>query len=508
MKRSQRFFSATRILSCIGIMFFIFLSTVASADTVKLKTGREVSGKLKEINERDVVLQMSFGESTGTMGFRKIDVESINGLSIEEAQARLSTEKAFQQKDADKILASSVQEGMNCVSRTRKLDFKETPAVEIASTNKIKELLQKEIEKSYNQEKLEKKRKLLVRLGIISPEVTFAQQTLEFLSESVAGMYSPEDKKIYISEKVLKEIRPGLPSMTIMHEQVHALQDQYYDLKKIEDARIAGPEDVSLAMESVVEGDATLLMYDASLRSFKGLLGVLDSEKGELDIRSFVVDSLLAFSKNMKTKDGQPAIFFEELLFPYVWGGKFIQHLVNTKGWESLDALYKDLPVSSEQIMHPEKYYIARDMPKVVTLPDVTAKLTAPWAKVNSDAFGEFGFYLIGKKFLDELSTKVMSEGWGGDQYALYEDQQSKQLLLLSLSVWDSEKDAEEFYSFYKKIIIKKYPGIAVVKEEPNETQWKEGEELIGIFKSKDTVGLIEGAPEGVFTPLREAFVL
>ena len=479
--------------SLLILLVFILVSGVfADRDKVVLKNGRQISGYLREITDREVVLEIGMGNVQGNTKLRisKEDVENINNLSLEEAQARLATEEAFLLQDKNKAILSSAKEGFNFVSKTRKLEFKSIPEIEVTTKDRVKEQLKKDMEKYFKGDKLEIRGKLLRKLGIISKDIDYAKEVEGALGEEVAGFYDPDSKKIFVLETSLYGTIPGLPSITLMHEQVHALQDQYYDLKKMLDPVILlEDEDRALAIRGVVEGEATVLMYDAFLRG----LGVKGKEQS-FDLRSFTIDSMLAYSKRFKTEDGQPAIFMEDLLFPYVWGGSFIQHLVNMKGWEAVDTIYKDMPVSSEQIMHPEKYYITRDNPKKVTLPDVSTLLGKPWVRLSKGTLGEFGIYLIGRKFLDELSNKIMSEGWGGDCFELYEEPNSKQAILISLSEWDSEQDANEFFSIYKKIIEKKYEQVNLVKESDASIQWKIEQENVYICKFNHFVVIIEGA--------------
>jgi hypothetical protein len=488
------------ILIAIAIFITVIFVSSVFADIVKLKSGREISGRLKEITDKDVVLEIG----GGTIWFAVDQVESINNLSVEEARARISTTEAFVMRDKNEAISSSAKEGLNFISKTRKLEFKNIPEIEVTDKEKLRQNIKALIDKHYGEEKLDTDAKLLVKLGLISKAEDYKREVLELFVEEVYGYYNPDDKKIFITEKVLREILPGVPSMTIMHEQVHALQDQYHDLTGIEEKITSGDDDRGLAIQSVIEGEATVLMYDAFLRSMKGF-GLASKE---VDIRSFVIDSMLAYSKRLKTAQDKPAVFMEGLFFPYVWGGSFIQYTVNTKGWEALDTIYNDLPVSSEQIMHPEKYYIIRDEPKEVKPVDLTAVLGDSWKKLTQDVLGEFSFYLIGKNFLDELTCKMMSEGWGGDYFALYEELNTKQLLFISLSKWDSERDADEFFSFYKKVIEKKYKQLTLTKEAPNSCQYKTEDQNVYIAKSKDSVIIIEGAPDDLLPSLISAFAI
>jgi hypothetical protein len=287
------------------------------------------------------------------------------------------------------------------------------------------------------------------------------------------------------------------------------LQDQYYDLKKIREMAMGANEDAAVAAQSLIEGEATVLMYDAWMRSLRSLLGgaALSKAKANFDLRSFAIDSMLAFSKRVKTDDGAPAIFMEDILFPYVWGGSFLQYTVNNKGWEAVDSLYKDIPVSSEQIMHPEKYYIVRDAPQTVALPDLSGALGRGWKLLETGVFGEFNYYLIGKNFLDELSAKMLSEGWGGDSYAFYEEESTKATLLVTLTKWDSDNDAAEFFSLYKKTLEQKYKQPNLAKEGKDFICWSalDGSRVY-LAKTKDGVLLIEGANEALTDSLAGVF--
>lgn len=479
-----------------GILLFAFASA-AWATNVKLKSGRMMTGHIVTIDDEKLTLRIAGGK----VWFTKEQVESIDDLSWDEVKASMSTVEAYIAKDKEKTILASAQEGYQYIAKTRNLEYKTKPPIEIITKAKLKDNLRKETLKAYTQEELEARAKLLEKLGLIDDAQQYARDALDMTGESVAGYYTPEEKKIYICDEDLGPVWPGLPSTTVLHEQVHALQDEYHDLTAIHDKLTAVNQDIALAAQGIIEGEATVLMWDAYLRA--------SGEKSEkFDIRSFAMDMMFAQSKHFKTEEGRPAVFMEDMMFPYVWGGKFIQHIVDTKGWSAVDSLYEDMPVSSEQIMHPEKYYIARDNPREVILPDLSAAFGPDWRKIDSNTFGEFTFYLVGKYLLDELSAKIMSEGWGGDRYELYEAPGTKQTALISESVWDTDKDAKEFFDQYKKILEKKYKDKTVIKEENNILEWQLDKAEVYISCAKDTVTLIEGAPKEILIKLKEAFKL
>jgi hypothetical protein len=150
-----------------------------------------------------------------------------------------------------------------------------------------------------------------------------------------------------------------------------------------------------------------------------------------------------------------PPVLTIWFLFPYVAGQPFVDALRSAGGWDAVDAAYKDPPVSTEQIMHPEKY-IERDDPTPVKLPDLKATLGTGWSVIDENTVGELQTAVLlanlkpgqglnmttGSLDLPEAATNAAA-GWDGDQYALWG--KGDQEVLVWQSVWDSEQDAVAF---------------------------------------------------------------
>ena len=74
---------------------------------------------------------------------------------------------------------------------------------------------------------------------------------LELLSEQVVGYYDPAKKVLYVVDGAPEE----MVNVTIAHELVHALQDQYINLDSLE--KLTYDSDRQTAMQTVIEGQAT-----------------------------------------------------------------------------------------------------------------------------------------------------------------------------------------------------------------------------------------------------------
>ena len=54
--------------------------------------------------------------------------------------------------------------------------------------------------------------------------------------------------------------------------------------------------------------------------------------------------------------DRTPAILRDTLTFPYTSGLTYVQAAQAAGGWPAVDAFFKTMPESTEQILHPDKY--------------------------------------------------------------------------------------------------------------------------------------------------------
>ncbi|HVG38444.1 MAG TPA: hypothetical protein VM870_04090, partial [Pyrinomonadaceae bacterium] len=191
-----------------------------------------------------------------------------------------------------------------------------------------------------------------------------------------------------------------------------------------------------------------------------------------------VLKSLLATAATQSEQiENAPPALRATLLFPYDEGRTWAMEIYTRGGWEALSAAYKDLPQSTEQILHSEKY-LSREAPVKINLPDVSAALGPQWKKIEYDVNGEWGYYLILGQYLtgDDEAAKKAASGWGGDRYALYEHPATGRLCVVHLSAWDTEQDAREFFDAYARRIKLKAGAAAGTPNPAGTTTGAEGE--------------------------------
>lgn len=145
-----------------------------------------------------------------------------------------------------------------------------------------------------------------------------------------------------------------------------------------------------------------------------------------------------------------------------------------------VDDLYEHPPVSSEHILHPEKW-TAKEYPYQFEWPAFSGKIFRDWKLLESNTIGEIQWRIIFSEHgLAELGLKA-AEGWDGDSFAVLENQPSNRLMLLICSSWDSEAEAIEFVEAYNELLKVKYA---------------DGNEIVKVEREGRDVHIIEGGSQ------------
>jgi hypothetical protein len=294
----------------------------------------------------------------------------------------------------------------------------------------IKKLIDTSFRKDNPADVMAANERLLKAFGLIPADASLTDLYISLLGSQVAGLYSPDDKKLYVVSK-----SGGLGAVekaTFSHEFTHALQDQNFDLGSLHLDEI-GQGDRSLARLSLVEGDATMTMSQWEIQHLS------QAELGEILAGASAGDSL-------KVLLAMPPILRESLLFPYTLGLGFVQGLQANGGWAAVNAAFADSPASTEQVLHPEKYAM-HEAPIPVAMPkDLLARLGTGWKVALEDSFGEFQLqvWLKQDRAISAATAVDAAAGWGGDRIALIEGPNGSWGIVFR-TVWDTDADAAAF---------------------------------------------------------------
>jgi hypothetical protein len=323
----------------------------------------------------------------------------------------------------------------------------------------------------------------LKKLGLIPPDFQFRPFIIKLLTEQVAGYYDPKQQEFFLADWI--DLDGQKPVMA--HELTHALQDQHFNLRRF-DKWPKGDSDAELAAHALIEGDASLAM------------GVYVSRN---PLRIIALMKSMGTSKSSTEEiDRAPRALRESLLFPYMQGMQWVTQLYKREGWSLVSKAFTDLPQSTEQILHADKYF-SREAPVKVSLPDITPALGSGWKRIDIDVNGEWGYYLIlGEYLKSEQESKRAAAGWGGDVSNIYEGHKPGEVLITQLTVWDTAQDAAEFFDAYAKRTESRYQSASVLPVKPaseaiEEKAWRTSEGNVIMQRRGSRVLILEGIPEG-----------
>lgn len=310
----------------------------------------------------------------------------------------------------------------------------------------------------------------LKAFGLIPESMDLARALPDLLASQVVGFYDPHRKYLAVVRQpegaapAVPGLEGGSPgagperaaelagtfeNLVLVHELVHALQDQSFDLAKYTDR---GPlSDEGAARLAVVEGDATLTMFNYLLGGHAEVIPGF--QKGIEDMMGNP-DSLREMSAGFPGGEAltdAPAWLRETLMFSYLQGALFAMDVRKAGGQALLDrAFARDPPRSTEQVLHPEKWHGKKDQPVEIRWPDLAAALPG-FKKVAEGHLGELGVRILlsqggGRAAL--ASASQAAAGWGGDRFALYE--KGDRRVLVWITEWDTDGDTREARSAFE----------------------------------------------------------
>jgi hypothetical protein len=271
-------------------------------------------------------------------------------------------------------------------------------------------------------------------LFMISQDVSLYEARLEWTGMFHAAKWQG---KIYVVEDNFDITDEFNVKSTFVHELTHILQDTYSISKR------PSTFDGDKALTSLKEGDATFM---ADIFNNNGVIPSWWSVTPE-DGTSLSVPLVL-----MLGDDVQPSLPYtinKINRFPYHYGVEFVKALYNRKGgWETVENAYANPPNTTEQIMHPEKYFAQEDA-QTVEAPSITGE----WNLKKTDRFGEYFIQVMLDNWISTDEAEQAAGGWGGDIINYYE--KDDDFLFTWNIAWDSKDDAFEFYLAFQEMMYK-----------------------------------------------------
>jgi hypothetical protein len=274
---------------------------------------------------------------------------------------------------------------------------------EVIGRSELLERMKKELAMDLEPPLLQGSTELLFALGAAGPGLDYLGSMLELLGTQLAGFYDPRDKEMVL----LDDLGGEAEQATLWHELVHGLQDQHYDLKRLMKWE-AGRGDALSAVQSLAEGDAMSGMLDVSLASVG---------RTALDLPEGMLSGSLSLLEAMPEIASVPRLMKRSIVAPYADGLAFVHALRREGGWGAVDATWRAIPTSTEQVLHPEKY---RSHEAAESMPAPPPPPKGPTDVIFRDVLGEQALRLAMEEWIPNATAAKAASGWGGDTVAVF----------------------------------------------------------------------------------------
>jgi hypothetical protein len=362
------------------------------------------------------------------------------------AEATMGGDEEVGRPEMTAAIAESLAAAVGArVEEIRGREFLEPVPVRIVDDATARAYFISRIERFVEPERLRAQQIAYEQLGLLPAGYDLYDELLELLREQAGGYYDPGEGTMFL----LDDMPPAMSSVILAHELTHALDDQHFDLDRLLES-VVDDDDRSNALGAVLEGSGTLIMAVFSMQEMMagrlGLEAMQSLQESEMG-RAEVLESA-------------PAVVQRSLLAPYVLGQRFLGRgdamaMLQGANAEDIDRAFREPPASTEQVLHPEKYWDPdeRDLPRDLEIPDLSAELGEGWSLVGTGRLGELDLGgLVGVELPDVSDPASMmgdgwanpaAAGWGADQWVVL--RKGAQHLTVLATLWDSESDAAEF---------------------------------------------------------------
>ncbi len=332
----------------------------------------------------------------------------------------------------------------------RQLRFKQAVPLVVKSPDQAEAMMEADLMRDYTDNQLEVDAVAGALTGLYPARLDLKSASLKLLKSQVAGFYDPHGKEmvlvkggadlgIWNSAAQFMIQRDVVGEMLLAHELTHALQDQNFDLESSLDS-VKDNDDRALALKSVAEGDATIA-------GFAYAVGRMDDSTADT-----LANNLKSLPQALRAEaPDTPEGLSAPLLFQYSDGVRFVAEAYRRGGWSAVDALYRNPPQSSHQILHPALYFDSPAPPARIELAGYDGIMSG-WKKADDDTYGELLLRVILERNLGKQSSEVaLASRWSADRMIIL--QQRRDVNVIWMLVFSDEQTASHFTVVYQTLL-------------------------------------------------------
>jgi len=336
------------------------------------------------------------------------------------------------------------------IQNLRQLRFKRPVPLVIKTPDEAEAMMESDMMRDYTDNQLEVDSVAGALTGLFPTGLDLKAASLKMLKSQVAGFYDPRGKEMVLVEGgadlgIMNSAaqfmiqRDIADEILLAHELTHALQDQNFDLESSLD-KVKDNDDRALALKSVAEGDATIA-------GFAYAVGRMDDSITEALTNNLKNLPQALAAEAPDTPEGLSA----PLLFQYSDGVRFVAEAYRRGGWTAVDALYRNPPQSSHQILHPAAYFDSKQPPPRIELAGYE-QIMSGWKKADEDTYGELLLRVILERNLGKQSSEVvLASRWTADDMVIL--QENRDVNVIWMLAFSDKQTASHFAVVYETLL-------------------------------------------------------
>lgn len=319
--------------------------------------------------------------------------------------------------------APEIAEVERQVAELRRLDWRRPVQARAIDDDEMDRLIEVAFEAQYPRAFYERRTAAWRTIGAIGPDEDLREALLSFGTGQVVGFYNPQNGElVYLGGGELTIVQKAV----LAHELVHALDDQHFDLRRIDTLAAQCRDEEIAAALGAAEGSAqhfssqVLLRYPAPLGA--DLIGSLIEAVAGLDA------GVPPFVARLQTQ-------------PYVIGQAFVAALAGRGGVDEVNEALRRWPTTTEQVLHPERW--PGDRPRPIDIPDLGRRLGDGWQDLDVMQVGELWLRELLSLGIDAERAAEAAAGWDGGAYRAWSD--GVHVAVVLRTAWDTRADADAF---------------------------------------------------------------
>jgi len=357
---------------------------------------------------------------------------------------------AYSLVNGDRVNSQQAAKIETSIQNLRQLQFKQPVPLVVKTPDEAESMMEADMMRDYTDNQLAADAVAGEVTGLYPAGLDLKAASLKLLKSQVAGFYDPHGKEmvlveggadlgIWNSAAQFMIQRDVVGEMLLAHELTHALQDQNFDLESSLD-KVKNDDDRGLALKCVAEGDATIA-------GFAYAMGRMDDSTADALANNLkqLPQALAADVPN--TPEGLSV----PLLFQYSDGVRFVGEAYRRGGWSAVDALYRNPPQSSHQILHPSLYFDSNAPAPRIVLGGYDGIMSG-WKKADDDTYGELLLRVILERNLGKQSNELgIASRWIADRMIIL--QESRGVNVIWMLAFSDTQTASHFAVVYETLL-------------------------------------------------------